>query len=123
MLEFQNTGHFVGLVEGDYVFTIIDANGCEVIVEHSLVDIVDPVFNGLKISPNPAQNSLVIDVDSAVDGLSFIIMDVNGRMLNSVLVDYNKDSATLDIQELHQGPYFIKITNGKNFVVRRFIKI
>ncbi|TWO32876.1 T9SS type A sorting domain-containing protein [Seonamhaeicola sediminis] len=79
------------------------------------------------ISPNPFKTSIRIQLknNTGSEFLNIQMMDLNGRSI----YNYNKPKAfnriiTLDnLQGLHQGIYFIKISNLDRSVVKRVVKI
>jgi len=123
-VTFQDSAVFVNLIPNDYTVTIVDANGCEIVVTQIISDVDNTVFESLIISPNPAFNILNISLNNGgVQPMKLEVLDLNGRVINTFLPSKIQQSTTIDIQELSSGTYFIKITNGDAFVVKRFVKI
>jgi PKD repeat protein len=69
----------------------------------------------LIIFPNPANNFIEIKTD--LDYSSVSIMDVTGKTIKHV-ISQNR----IDISDLTNGIYFIKITGKENTVIRKFVK-
>lgn len=123
-VTFQDSAVFVNLIPGDYTVTILDANGCEILVTQIISDVDDPVFESLIISPNPAFNLLNISVkNGGVEPMQLEVLDLNGRVINTIFPSYIQRSTSIDIQELPSGTYFLKIRNREAFVVKKFVKI
>mgnify|MGYP001379470318 FL=1 len=73
------------------------------------------ILNKIKIYPNPANSFIEIKTD--LDYNSISIMDVTGKAIKQL------DSQTkIDISDLTNGIYFIKITGEKSSVIRKFVK-
>ena len=71
----------------------------------------------VRLFPNPASNVLNIETKGPLSILQ--IFDINGKEINTI----NNPSNVLNINDLHQGIYFIKLfdKNGR-FTTRKFIK-
>jgi hypothetical protein len=120
----QTSPIFKNLQSGEYLITVIDSYGCELSINHIITDITDPVFRGLKLSPNPASDKLNITRDlGSRDKIDVIISDMNGNLIDVSSIDFDGNIATLNIDELKSGAYLIKIIDGEKFIVRRFLKI
>ncbi|MGK0315655.1 MAG: hypothetical protein ACI86M_001887 [Saprospiraceae bacterium] len=123
-VTFQDSATFTNLVVGDYTITIIDINDCEVSVDQLLTDIINEVFEDLIISPNPALDKLNITRKSGSrNQIDVIIYDMNGRIIDSRPIVFDGNKATISIDEMQSGAYFIKFMYGGKFIVRRFFKI
>lgn len=73
----------------------------------------------ISVSPNPAHDYINIDINSNVSEIS--IFDISGRIVESVNV--NNDQAIVNIKELKNGLYFIRIkTNDNKIINTKFIK-
>jgi len=71
------------------------------------------VFDGV-VYPNPAQNTLNIELSEAS---SIIISDINGKQL---ITSHTNNSHVINVTDLESGIYFINTDNG---TTKRFIKI
>ena len=71
----------------------------------------------VRLFPNPASNILTIETKGPLSILQ--IFDINGKEISTI----NNPSNVLNINDLHQGIYFIKLfdKNGR-FTTRKFIK-
>jgi len=70
----------------------------------------------LIIYPNPTSNQLSIDTDIYIDGIS--ISDVTGKQIKSFIPNSN----TINVEDLSDGIYFIKIEGKDQSIIRKFIK-
>jgi len=75
-------------------------------------------LSGLKIFPNPAQNTLLLQ-SSNNDLDSVSISDVNGRMVISLK---KLTSNEIDVSALKPGIYFITIQSSEGNLTKKFIK-
>ncbi|MEO8148918.1 MAG: T9SS type A sorting domain-containing protein [Bacteroidia bacterium] len=79
------------------------------------------VGNHVKMFPNPANEFInVSGLNFKVSGFS--IYDINGK----IVIDgnpENKNKVSISVKELKTGIYFLKLTNGKEKFVKRFLKM
>ena len=82
-------------------------------------------FELLKLFPNPAQDLLNITYETAdYAPLELAVFDVYGRQLRAerVRVPYfSEKKHQLNVANLPQGAYFLRLTSGKNNVLTKFI--
>jgi hypothetical protein len=100
-------------------FTI---NSKETFYYSDIVGINEIIDNSIfTIYPNPANDYIMINV-----GLSNMneiqIFNVYGQCVMSVDTQNNISEYRLDISNLPAGMYFIRITNDKNNIAKRFVK-
>jgi hypothetical protein len=87
----------------------------------------EPAFNSLfSVSPNPASNIIAVSA-KGVSGASAMlnILDLNGRTVLSqeAVIAGDKLDATLDIQSLSNGVYFLQaIVNGETVASKKVMK-
>jgi subtilisin family serine protease len=111
-----------GLCGGDYNIVVSDANGCE--FEHK-IEIVAPEEEGgtntikevvldFKLYPNPANEYLVVEFKSIIEGDMLIsVVDLNGRLIQKVFADkvgFDNYKVILNSTKYHTGSYFIRMT-------------
>ncbi|WP_370479275.1 LamG-like jellyroll fold domain-containing protein [Tamlana flava] len=79
------------------------------------------VLESLTLWPVPAKDELHLDLSSAVVNgrLSLSIYDLHGRTLSTNQISESK--TILDISELPRGMYLLKLDNGTNSTVKRFV--
>ena len=67
--------------------------------------------------PNPADNKLYIRYKNKAD---YEILDLSGKTVAQGSVDHN---ASIEIKELNPGMYFIKLLDGNNVGIKKFVKL
>jgi len=126
ILEQSNsTGEFENLPPGNYDALITDINGCEEILtfEIGLQSSTEnlPLENDFFLFPNPTEHTIAVksklDTPLKLEG----IYNTNSQLVTKLEIE--KQTNTIDVQELKSGVYFIKIRNGKIWQYLRFIKI
>ena len=123
-VTFQDSAIFNNLIEGSYVIVVSDANGCQVTVDQVITDVNSPIFNTLKIGPNPANVMVEITYSNGdLRKMKKQIVDANGRIIPVSITDINQHSVAIDIKDLPNGLYFTIIYDGDIIAVERFIKI
>jgi hypothetical protein len=83
--------------------------------------------SALSLFPNPANNELTVDLNSAVSGqVDLVVVDLLGRalMTQTLTVDGAATRVQLDVSNLNNGTYFVQmISNGErvvsNFTIAR----
>jgi hypothetical protein len=82
------------------------------------LSVVENNFNeeNIKIYPNPTRNEMYVISDLNLDIIE--IMDLNGRKLKSQKLENN----AINIQDLKNGIYFLKINLDSNYIIKKIIK-
>ncbi len=76
------------------------------------------VFSGnVSIYPNPAQDILTIESEGVIVDKIYV-QDVTGNIVKTVIANTN----TIDISELANGIYFIKLMDSENNITKKFVK-
>lgn len=122
--NFQPTGQFSGLPNGNYTATVRDQNGCTTTIEFEIMvistDEIGATF-GLKISPNPTTGLLQLVVNQSVaTGFQLKIMDAAGRILRNETAFL---PTVVDLGGLPEGVYFLSLNDGERQVVRRILRV
>ena len=74
------------------------------------------------ISPNPATNSTTVSVNGVNGKVRISVVDMNGRTVASETLECNDDCVkTMDIVNLAQGAYFVRITANNANMVKKLI--
>ncbi len=73
----------------------------------------------LFIYPNPAQTVLNILFETQTENYTVLITDVSGKILRSEQFAGNEKTAQMDVRELPDGVYFIKLISGHNAYLRK----
>lgn len=113
---------------GNYIVTVTNAGGCE---DSDTVNVTftagidDPVTqNTLQLYPNPSDGVFSINIQNAGNG-NFVldVIDITGKIVyteinNSANENFNK---VIQLTELKNGIYFLRITSEKYSAQQRFI--
>jgi hypothetical protein len=75
--------------------------------------------NELKLYPNPTKNWLTLKTHSLKDA-KLTIYDIHGRVVSTKKLNGNLN--TLNVEELQDGTYFIKINDQNKAQIQSFIK-
>jgi hypothetical protein len=99
---------------------VVDSNGCAATINTPLVvsSVVEPSEEwGLSVSPNPGAGLFVLTMSRAPETLRAEVFDASGRMVRSL--DFTPGGGTfttsVDIQELPNGTYILRLTDGKRW--------
>lgn len=123
-VSFQDSAKFSGLEYGSYDIIVIDNNGCENTYSFVIDNLDELNFPGLKIFPNPAQNSVFITFEGLNNEVEIEIFDRNGKTIKHVSqVDINFGNSNIEIpvDNIASGSYFMKIQNRNNVTYRKII--
>ncbi len=114
---------------GWYYVLITDVNGCTdtSIPYHLTFTGTDDILGefSFNVSPNPVQDVLNVRLISKIPAdyhyeiinpLGQKVMEYNYRQLSSVF------EVNVKLNSIPTGVYFLKVSNGKNFIVKSFIK-
>ncbi|MAO45798.1 MAG: hypothetical protein CL823_01470 [Crocinitomicaceae bacterium] len=110
-----------GLAAGVYTVTATDANGCvattEVEVLFNSISIIDPIaFN---MFPNPTTGDVTIQMPTAFDDVTIIVVDGVGRTVYSTQYGVLQGNTVLSLNGLAAGTYNVMITAEAGMSVRR----
>ena len=114
-------------VDGAYIVSLEVSNDCgtetfiDTVIIITLDNIADLYENSFFIYPNPAKTFVQISSDKFII-TNIKLMDISGKEINI----YNKianNIANIDVSELQNGIYFVKILTSKNLVIiKKFVK-
>lgn len=90
---------------------------CTVIIGDVAVEEITPSFN---VYPNPVENNLYIETELNVKEIA--IYDIYGKETKVYSLQTTDFVNTVDVTELKDGVYFVKIMTDNGEVVKRFIK-
>ena len=124
----QSSGTFSNLSPGTYTVVATDDNGCTASVTNLVITsgTVEPTEAwGLAVSPNPSTGLFVLTLQNAPDALHAEVFDATGRLLRSIDLQPvgGQLTTTLDLQELPQGTYFLRLSDGQNWGGVRLSKV
>lgn len=77
----------------------------------------NPILEGFKMYPNPNHSNRLFFNNT--DVINITIINVLGKQVKSSKIASNE---SLDISELSNGIYLVKITNNKQFITKKLIK-
>ena len=116
----QNSGTFNNLLPGTYTVVATDANGCTaasvaIIITSGTVEPTEAW--GLAVSPNPSTGLFVLSLQNAPDALRAEVFDATGRLMRSLDLQPigGQLTTTLDLQDLPQGTYLLRLSDGQNW--------
>lgn len=76
--------------------------------------IIPVTENSFYLFPNPANESLKIDVGACQNPSRFLISDLSGKIIVENLIDENNKVILMDCSVLNNGMYFVQIFSGKD---------
>jgi hypothetical protein len=118
-----NFNQFTIPIEGDVIVIIADPNNWVLNKTGSVVVGIEETENPVYFSfgPNPVKDYLNLYMNNEVQDVEIDIVDVTGR----VMMDTKKSGETikLNLSDLPQGTYLIRITDGEAAFTQRFVKI
>ena len=74
-------------------------------------------LNNLDITvfPNPATDLIVVQMGSLVSqNYTIDLIDINGKVVLTNKINQGQTLSYLDVQTIHSGVYFVRISDGKN---------
>ncbi len=115
---YQSSPVFPGVPNGDVAVVVLDANGCTDTVFVIVTATVEPTTAwGLLVSPNPSTGTFRLSIQDTPAQLQAEVFDAMGRNLRSLHFTSlaGPFNTTLDLQDLPQGTYLLRLTDGKNW--------
>lgn len=84
---------------------------------------VDFFEDKITIKPNPSSGLFTISLDKNISLNSIEVYDISGKLIkNSVFMTDSQNIITLDLTDVSQGVYFIKINSKEGIYSKRLIK-
>ncbi|MEL7530920.1 MAG: T9SS type A sorting domain-containing protein, partial [Bacteroidota bacterium] len=82
-----------------------------------------PAFaQSMKLYPNPANSQIRLDFANMISFESLAVLDLNGRVVQKESVDQFVQAYTLDLAEMPEGVYFLRIQAEGTSFIRKFVK-
>jgi|GEM_PF-3505539 len=116
-----------GLVAGDYSVIISDDNGCQITMDYTVSGIISDVsdIDGLELfeaHPNPTSGLLTVTVEmSRRVSPQLSLIDITGKEYRSATLSQGEGSLQMDLSDLAQGLYLIRLTSGNQVATRRVV--
>ena len=109
------TEDLYGVAAGFYQVTVIDNNGCEVVVDQAIQNVSTASVDNLEsvninVFPNPTSDYATVTWDNN-DIATLAIVNANGQLVDHADVDLQNSYKT---QNLNAGMYFINLTDRNN---------
>ena len=107
--------------DGNYTVQVTDGNGCVgtsasyAVINLGLTTLYDVA--SVSIAPNPANNSFVLTVNSALIGSTYAITDLTGREILSGNI--NTLATSVSVSGLSSGVYLLAVSDGKSSITKR----
>jgi hypothetical protein len=102
----------------DYNYPIVTNNATTQFLDETAGIGDNKIDNSVKVYPNPSKAIVKIDADSPIK--SFMLYDIQGRQLQTVLA--GDTTVSLDLSGRASGIYFLKITTDKGVKVEKLIR-
>lgn len=90
-------------------------------VSASLNDIVSKP-EAWNIYPNPSENIICLVNEDNSRLISLSIMDINGKLINTLIAEDISNNQNIDISDLQKGVYILTIASENGISTKRFIK-
>ena len=119
------TNAAAGLTAGTYTVTASDANGCTAIatttISVGLIISDKETKMNLTIFPNPVEESALIKFSNPGQQMVQVqLFDLSGKMIR--IIETKNDQTLLNLSELSQGMYTVKVINSTHFEGLKLIK-
>jgi hypothetical protein len=80
-----------------------------------------PEINELRLYPNPSSDLIYIDYKALSKAVTIEIYDVRGQLLKNIKMN-NQSTNVISVSDLSSGLYLLKVNDGKNTKIQRFVK-
>lgn len=78
--------------------------------------------NTIVLFPNPASESISVSFEGTILSNDYRIVDVSGRVLKTGTSNFNNKTATIGINSLESGLYFLVLSDNKMAISSPFVK-
>jgi len=72
--------------------------------------------------PNPATNYTSINFSGNNNSMTFILTDINGRIIQNILIPAHTQSIQLDISSLEKGVYIYYIKEENRIIDTKYLE-
>jgi hypothetical protein len=90
-------------------------------VDTTLIGVAKAQIERIKVYPNPATNELRFDTHPIRETMQYKIIDVAGKVLLTGSVNHFYGSFSVNIQDVSEGMYFLKLEGNTQRFVTRFL--
>lgn len=119
-----STGAFYWTVDfdpGTNTSNLTSAGGRDIFIQKlsqsTITDITERLLHdNLSIYPNPTSNQLTIDTELKISEIT--IIDITGK----IIITTKENVKTINVADLSNGIYFIKIINEEGAITKKFVK-
>lgn len=115
------------LAPGDYNVTIVDANGCTwtqaftVLSETSSISDI-PTLNAWSVSPNPASDAFVLDLQfSRFEDMEIRMVSIVGNLVYNQKASGSVVRQTIEVGALASGMYLLEVRTSEGRLVHRVV--
>ncbi|MCJ8291651.1 MAG: T9SS type A sorting domain-containing protein [Crocinitomicaceae bacterium] len=118
------SGVLTGITNGtvNVIATANDGSGitgfATVTISNQGVGLNEITHKKVYVYPNPVQNQLSVDLENG-QITDMDILDFSGRIVKSIT---NNTTKSIDVSELNQGVYILKVYSGNDVSTTRFVK-
>ena len=121
------------LGDNSITITLIDTDGNSATCT-SIVTINDPLVvctlgdqeieldSSIRLFPNPTDGQLTLVNENNMDIETIIIIDINGRIIQELVIEESSINMNFSIANIARGIYFVKIQTDEASVVKRILK-
>ena len=112
---------YVTDISGSYSVAVSDSNGCSAISNVFIISgIENVVTDRFEVYPNPTLSLWTVEVGDKWIGGLLELTDATGKLIYKTRIS---DTKTVIQSALASGVYFIKISSGSNFMVKKSVKM
>ncbi len=97
----------------------VSYSACYWQIKNSFISLSEIESNSVEVYPNPAINQITVQSNDT-DLQSVSIYDVNGKFINQISVQKNKE--VIDLKFMKSGIYTLKIVTKKGIVTKKIVK-
>ena len=76
----------------------------------------------ISLFPNPTNGQLTVFNENNMDIETITVIDINGRIIQELVVEESSININFSIANIAQGIYFVKIQTDEASVVKRILK-
>ena len=78
--------------------------------------------SSIRLFPNPTDGQLTLVNENNMDIETIIIIDINGRIIQELVIEESSINMNFSIANIARGIYFVKIQTDEASVVKRILK-